>query len=159
MGKYYLRVNFCKTYSHDSWHAVQWTPYVCANWWVLTFKKLDQQPWVTQKTFHLLGWQWNISAQAWNSFAARVQGMILLPSSRDAACINICDLWKTGKKEQEHEQNLSRSGWENGVFDKAGRELQGNDCFVRIHSSFLFFPLVGVYSRGFSHLQNGMMAL
>lgn len=31
MGKYYLRVNLCNPYSHESLHAIQWAAYVDAN--------------------------------------------------------------------------------------------------------------------------------
>lgn len=66
------------------------------------------------------------------------RGMILLPVSRGATCIKICNVRKRGKREQEHEQSIGRRGWESRVFDEADTELQ--DCNSCEDIFFFFSP-------------------
>lgn len=100
--------------------------------------RLDQQPWVMQKT-SFLG-QWSI-------FCAGMERFCCLQSGARSFCLS-AEVQNAPKsvmrgslkgKEQEHGQSISRRGWEGCVFDKADTELQDCNSFKDI---FYFSPLV-----------------
>lgn len=138
MGKYYLRVNLCRPYSHESLHAIQWVTYVCASWWVLVFGDLTSSLESCKKRLFL--GQWSI-------FCAGMERFCCLQSGARSFCLS-AEVQNAPKsvmrgslkgKEQEHGQSISRRGWEGCVFDKADTELQDCNSFKDI---FYFSPLV-----------------
>lgn len=69
----------------------------------------------------------------------------LLPFSRGATGVQIRDVGEPGKREQEHRQSISRSGWEElanfkaECSDKADAKLRGHNSFKAIFLFFLLF--------------------
>lgn len=138
MGKYYLRVNLCRPYSHESLHALQWTTYVCASWWVLVFEGLTSSLESCKKCPFF---------SASGVFCAGMEGFCCVQSGARSFCLSAeaqnatkSVMWDSLKgKEQEHGQSISRRSWESWVFLRADTELQDCNSFKDV---FLFSPLV-----------------
>lgn len=157
MGKYYLRVNLCRPYSHESLHVIQWTTYACASWWALVFEDLTSGLESCKKRYFFRPMEY---------FCAGMERFCCLQSGARSFCLSAevqnaskSVMWGSLKgKEQEHGQSRSRRGWENWVFDKAGTELQDCNSFGDLRGCiFIFPPGNRVDSHGFWHYQNDLM--